>query len=131
MKNRKAKKGFTIIELVIVIAVIGILAGVLIPTFSNVIANANKTAAMEEAKNAYTAYLADNAANITMNGSTFVIESKDFYFKVTDGQFAAEAIEAPTTGNVVIVEKGAFKADSIAINTTTGVIEAKGTITTK
>ncbi len=131
MKNRKAKKGFTIIELVIVIAVIGILAGVLIPTFSNVIANANKTAAMEEAKNAYTAYLADNAANITMNGSTFVIESKDFYFKVTDGQFAAEAVAKPASGNVVIVEKGAFKADSIAINATTGVIEAKGTITTK
>ena len=92
MKNRKAKKGFTIIELVIVIAVIGILAGVLIPTFSNVIANANKTAAMEEAKNAYTAYLADNAANITMDGSTFVIESKGFYFQVTNGQFDAEAL---------------------------------------
>lgn len=128
MKNRKAKKGFTIIELVIVIAVIGILAGVLIPTFSNVIANANKTAAMEEAKNAYTAYLADNAANITMNGSTFVIKSKDFYFQVTNGQFAAEAIEAPTTEKVVIVENGAFKPDSITINTTTGVIEAQGTI---
>ena len=128
MKNRKAKKGFTIIELVIVIAVIGILAGVLIPTFSNVIANANKTAAMENAKNAYTAYLADNAANITMNGSTFVIKSKDFYFKVTDGQFTAEAIEAPTTGNVVIVENGAFNLDSITINTTTGLIEAKGAI---
>ena len=41
MKNRKAKKGFTIIELVIVIAVIGILAAVLIPTFSGVIDNAN------------------------------------------------------------------------------------------
>ncbi len=131
MKNRKAKKGFTIIELVIVIAVIGILAGVLIPTFSNVIANANKTAAMEEAKNAYTAYLADNAANITMNGSTFVIESKGFYFQVTNGQFAAKAIAKPENGNVVIVEKGAFKPESIAINTTTGVIEAKGTITTK
>lgn len=128
MKNRKAKKGFTIIELVIVIAVIGILAGVLIPTFSNVIANANKTAAMEEAKNAYTAYLADNAANITMNGSTFVIKSKDFYFQVTNGQFAAEAIAKPASGNVVIVENGAFKPDSITINTTTGVIEAQGTI---
>lgn len=103
MKNRKAKKGFTIIELVIVIAVIGILAGVLIPTFSNVIANANKTAAMEEAKNAYTAYLADNAANITMNGSTFVIESKDFYFQVTNGQFTAEALEsAPAEGTEVV-----------------------------
>lgn len=103
MKNRKAKKGFTIIELVIVIAVIGILAGVLIPTFSNVIANANKTAAMEEAKNAYTAYLADNAANITMDGSTFVIKSKDFYFQVTNGQFAAEALEsAPAEGTDVV-----------------------------
>lgn len=103
MKNRKAKKGFTIIELVIVIAVIGILAGVLIPTFSNVIANANKTAAMEEAKNAYTAYLADNAANITMNGSTFVIESKGFYFQVTNGQFAVEALEsAPAEGTAVV-----------------------------
>lgn len=103
MKNRKAKKGFTIIELVIVIAVIGILAGVLIPTFSNVIANANKTAAMEEAKNAYTAYLADNAANITMNGYTFVIESKGFYFQVTNGQFAAEALEsAPAEGTAVV-----------------------------
>ena len=103
MKNRKAKKGFTIIELVIVIAVIGILAGVLIPTFSNVIANANKTAAMEEAKNAYTAYLADNAANITMDGSTFVIKSKDFYFQVTNGQFAAEALgSAPAEGTEVV-----------------------------
>lgn len=103
MKNRKAKKGFTIIELVIVIAVIGILAGVLIPTFSNVITNANKTAAMEEAKNAYTTYLADNAANIKMEGSTFVIESKDFYFQVTDGQFASEALKsAPAEGTEVV-----------------------------
>ena len=37
MKNNKKKRGFTIIELVIVIAVIAILAGVLIPTFSSVI----------------------------------------------------------------------------------------------
>lgn len=36
MKKTNTKKGFTIIELVIVIAVIGILAAVLIPTFSGV-----------------------------------------------------------------------------------------------
>ena len=34
---KRLKKGFTIVELVIVIAVIGILAGILIPTFSSVI----------------------------------------------------------------------------------------------
>ena len=40
MKNLK-KKGFTIVELVIVIAVIAILAAVLIPTFSNLVKKAN------------------------------------------------------------------------------------------
>ena len=40
MRNTN-KKGFTVVELVIVIAVIAILAAVLIPTFSGVIASAN------------------------------------------------------------------------------------------
>ena len=41
---KKAKKGFTIVELVIVIAVIAVLAAVLIPTFINLTAKANKAA---------------------------------------------------------------------------------------
>ena len=49
--KRNTKKGFTLVELVIVIAVIAILAGVLIPTFSNVVANANKAAAEQNAIN--------------------------------------------------------------------------------
>lgn len=53
------KKGFTIVELVIVIAVIAILAAVLIPTFSSVIANANKSSALQESKTALT--------NVTMS----------------------------------------------------------------
>lgn len=42
------KKGFTIVELVIVIAVIAILAAVLIPTFSSLIEKANNSAAESE-----------------------------------------------------------------------------------
>ena len=44
------KKGFTIVELVIVIAVIAILAAVLIPNLSALVTKANKSAAMQEAK---------------------------------------------------------------------------------
>lgn len=43
MKKIRNKHGFTIVELVIVIAVIAILAAVLIPTFSSVIRSANST----------------------------------------------------------------------------------------
>ncbi len=49
----KSKKGFTIVELVIVIAVIAILAAVLIPTFSNVISKANESACLQSAKSKF------------------------------------------------------------------------------
>lgn len=62
MKNNK-KKGFTIVELVIVIAVIAILAAVLIPTFSNVVTKANKSAALQEARNAMTNDLVEAEAD--------------------------------------------------------------------
>ena len=58
MNKKNNRKGFTIVELVIVIAVIAILATVLVPTFGNVIDKANITAAKQEAKNQYTEYLA-------------------------------------------------------------------------
>ena len=44
------KKGFTIVELVIVIAVIAILAAVMIPTFGGIIKKANKSSAEQTAK---------------------------------------------------------------------------------
>ena len=50
MKNSK-KRGFTIVELVIVIAVIAILAGVLIPTFVSVINKANESNDIQAVRN--------------------------------------------------------------------------------
>lgn len=65
---KKINKGFTIVELVIVIVVIDILAAVLIPTFSGVIEKANKSAAMQAAHNEYEMYLAENAKDLTGKG---------------------------------------------------------------
>lgn len=56
MKNRKTKKGFTIVELVIVIAVIGILSAILIPTFVNLTSQAQEAAKKQQVQSAYTAY---------------------------------------------------------------------------
>ena len=53
------KRGFTIVELTIVIAVIAILSAVLIPTFSSIVRNSKNTAAIQEAQGAYTEYLSE------------------------------------------------------------------------
>ena len=60
MRNLK-KKGFTIVELVIVIAVIAVLAAVLIPTFVNLTRKANISADTVLAKNLNTAAISASA----------------------------------------------------------------------
>lgn len=74
MKNRK---GFTIVELVIVIAVIAILAAVLIPTFSGVIAKANASSSLQLATSTMKATLAMSQNGTIANGTQFIIVSGD------------------------------------------------------
>ena len=59
----KTKKGFTIVELVIVIAIIAILAAVLIPTFANVIKKANDSAYEQERTNQQIADIIEKVDN--------------------------------------------------------------------
>ena len=96
--KRNNKKGFTIVELVIVIAVIAILSAVLIPTFGGITEKANKSALDQEAKNAFTNYLIDCDANpdtdamilVTKNGKTYAYDINE------DGQivFPEESVES-------------------------------------
>ena len=58
MKTQR-KKGFTMVELVIVIAVIAILAAVLIPTFLNLTKKADEASALADARNAASMLLAN------------------------------------------------------------------------
>ena len=77
MKKLNNKKGFTIVELVIVIAVIGILAGVLIPTFSGIQQSAKESAAFQECKNVLSSVLALNGGAIPAKTLFSVNSDKD------------------------------------------------------
>ena len=91
MNKKNNRKGFTIVELVIVIAVIAILATVLIPTFGNVIERANQAAAKQEAKNIYTNYVMACLENKEAYGDDCWIDTGDYWVHIVGG--AAEERE--------------------------------------
>ncbi len=106
------KKGFTIVELVIVIAVIAVLAAVLIPTFSGVVSRANESAAMQQAEIAYKNLLAtyagigssiDGLAKNTSEWNFYIhVEDTEYYFEVEGGQFLSTTIKGKPTTNLPI-----------------------------
>lgn len=90
MKKRK-EKGFSLIELVIVIAIIAILSAVLIPTFGGVIEDSRNSSRDTKAKNAYTDFLTQHP---TESNKNVIIEIKDggkiYYYSVLNGQIDLE-----------------------------------------
>jgi type IV pilus assembly protein PilA len=65
LNKKKNQKGFTLVELLIVIAIIGILAAIAIPQFSSYRQKAYMAVTKSDVKNAYTAlqaYISENPA---------------------------------------------------------------------
>lgn len=103
MNLKKKKKGFTLIELMAVIAIVAILAAVLVPTVNGYITRSKKTAILTQVRTAVNAVEAYNAtagsAPIT-NGTTVAqLVNRDNAGTVTGS--TGETITAAATGVLV------------------------------
>lgn len=89
MKKKLNKKGFSIVEMLIVIAVIGILAAVLIPTFPAIVESAQKSARLQNAQNTLKMALAAQS-DAMLDNNTVIQIGDEHHFIYTNGKLGEE-----------------------------------------
>ena len=99
----KAKKGFTLVELIVVIAIIAILAAILIPLLVNHVANSRCSGALADAKQGH------------------ALASEDYVSAISDG------VAAATAGPAAATKGSTLEGVTVTYNSTTeGFTSVKG-----
>lgn len=119
------KKGFTLVELLVVIVIIGILAAVIVPNVASNIDKANQSAAEQEASAAYKDMMAGMDLGKQNLPETVYVVSDKYIVKIVNGAVdsSVEINEGATwtaADNGLTYNSDKFEEDGIVVIVTTG-----------
>ena len=86
--------GFSLVELIVVISIIAVLAGILIPVFANVAEEAKNSEAVQYANSVYTNYAIIHAQDGSLENDVIYVHDEEHVVLIINGSVQGDVYES-------------------------------------